>query len=154
MRLYCFLPAGIRHSGNRQPHRQIFRIRSKTPFRHSDTGLSGRWLHTLYRQIISTTRISYRLLWHYRHFRPPEAGNKQTAGTISHHAVASPVQEKFKNEICQSSYVTITRRTIRYRFNHECGQCSGHQFSWSCQQYVCQRLQCHPNPSHLSRKTQ
>ena len=48
-------------------------------------------------------------------FRPPEAGNKQTAGTISHHPVASQVQEKFKNEICQSSYVTITRRTIRYR---------------------------------------
>ena len=40
MCLYCFLPAGVRHSGNRQPHRQIFRIKSKTPFRHSDTGLS------------------------------------------------------------------------------------------------------------------
>ena len=36
---------------------------------------------------------------------------------------------KFKNEICQSCNVTITRRTIRYRFNHECGQCSGHQLS-------------------------
>ena len=64
------------------------------------------------------------------HFRPPEAGNKQTAGTISHHPVASQIQEKLKNEICQKLPMSqITRRTITISFNHECGQCSGHQLS-------------------------
>ena len=46
---------------------------------------------------------------------------------ISHHPVASQIQEKFKNEICQSCNVTITRRTIqmcirdRWR-NKQCDQ--------------------------------
>ena len=60
------------------------------------------------------------------HLKPET--NRQLA-QYPHHPVASQIQEKLKNEICQSCHVTITRRTIRYRFNHECGQCSGHQLS-------------------------
>ena len=128
MRLYCFyLLVYAAATGNRTDKYSESRVkRTVSPFWYRP--IRTMTTYPIPSKSFLQTRISYRLLWHYRHFRPPEAGNKQTAGTISHHPVASQVQEKFKNEICQSSYVTIRRRTIRYRFNHECGQCSGHQF--------------------------